>query len=400
MSLKLALPNDVLIRVFKELDAYDLCCCSLLAVAGLEDGSTNCQLSIAERLAQLKTFEQGWASLNFRQKLTVTLPQGYNWKLHGDVLAMSLTSRLLFTQLLSAIRGTPVHTWRKFAIDPAQDLAILFLEASSLGANILSFSFLSLRHFVIVRCISKPEECYQPQLVVYDFITAHPEGSMEPRLVCIYQLPHVAQYTLTRSFTLSSEPSSELPTSSGKSFYHTSCSHLMMVTMHFTVHFTYSMEEPDQEYVLFVHASSLLEEVDAHSNAEQLTVPWESWGPLKTRILPVRMYDVVEDGHWRAHNRLRMLDFNPLALQCALSSNDPPLSASEDESGAFSTTIAKDSQPMMIHEVFYILYFILFYIQFSSFGAEPYVRHVIQSAVLKLSAIYPFLLGLYMHSSG
>ncbi|KAF8510617.1 hypothetical protein JB92DRAFT_2938831, partial [Gautieria morchelliformis] len=482
MSLKLVLPNDVLIRVFKELDAYDLRCCSLtcrvfhetirdtlllqyrleLAVAGLEDGSTDCRLSLPERLAQLKTFEQGWASLNFRQKLTVTLPQGYIWKLRGDVLATSLTSRLLFTQLPSAVRGTPVHTWRshievhirEFAIDPAQDLAVLvawpptsdeqwhtflihlrtmstgarhpcatdpvlscvptfldtrydfsiqimgeflavlyytpadhlrdllfiwdwktgqlliFLEASSLGADILSFSFLSLRHFVIARCISEPDECYQPQLVVYDFIAARPEGSLEPWLVRIYQLPRVAQYTLTRSFTLSSEPFSELPTSSGNSFYHTSCSRLLTVTMHFTVHFTYSVEEePDQQYVLFVHASSLLEEVDVRSNAEQLTVPWESWGPLKTRILPVRMYDVhdrrpnghvygtryvwqevVEDVHWRARNRLRMWDFNPLALQRALSSNDTPLSTSEDESGAFSTTIVKDSQPTMIHE--------------------------------------------------
>ncbi|KAF8510622.1 hypothetical protein JB92DRAFT_433502 [Gautieria morchelliformis] len=149
----LALPIDVLIRVFKELDAYDLRRCSLicrvfhetirdtlllqyrleLAVAGLEDGRTDCRLSIAEQLAQLKTFEQGWASLNFHQKLTVTLPYRYKWKLRGDVLAAFKTPVLFFTQLPSAVRGTPVHTWecdvevsiQQFAIDPAQDLAVL-----------------------------------------------------------------------------------------------------------------------------------------------------------------------------------------------------------------------------------------------------------------------------------
>ncbi|KAF8493317.1 hypothetical protein JB92DRAFT_2999971 [Gautieria morchelliformis] len=482
MSLKLALPNDVLIRVFKELDAYDLRRCSLtcrvfhetirdtlllqyrleLSVAGLEDGSTDCRLSIPERLAQLKTFEQAWAKLYFRQRLTVNVARGYVWKLRGDVLATQLMSRLLFIQLPSAVRGTPVHTWeshievhiRQFAIDPAQDLAVvvawpptyrehwhtflihlrtmstgvchpcatdpvlscvptfldtqydisiqimgeflavlyhtpaghlrdllfiwdwktgqllIFLEASSLGADILSFSFLSLRHFVIARCIPEPDGCYQPQLVVYDFIAARPQGSMEPWLVRIYQLPRVAQYTLTRSFTLTSEPSSELPTSSGNSFYHTSCSRLLTVIMRFTMHFTYVEDfVPDSQYMLFVHASSLLEEVDARLNAEQLTVPWDSWGPLKTRILPIRTYDVedsrpyfhvygtryvrqevVDDVHWRVRNRLRMLDFNPLALRRALSSNDPPFSPSEDESGAFSTTIVKDSQPTMIHE--------------------------------------------------
>ncbi|KAF8510601.1 hypothetical protein JB92DRAFT_3118774 [Gautieria morchelliformis] len=469
----LALPIDVLIRVFKELDAYDLRRCSLicrvfhetirdtlllqyrleLAVAGLEDGRTDCRLSIAERLAQLKTFEQRWASLNFHQKPTVTLSYRYNWKLRGDVLSAVMLPVLFFTQLPSAVRGTPVHTWecdvevniQEFAIDPAQDLAVLvacpptddeewhtflihlrtmstgaphpcatdpvlscvpiFLDirydlsvqimgkfvavlyhtpaedsrdllfiwdwktgqlliilASSLGADIISFSFLSLRHFVIARCISEADECYQPQLVVYDFIAARPEESMEPWLVRIYQLPRVDQYTVTRWFTLDCEPSSELPTSSGKTFYHTSCSRLLTVTMHFSPHYVYSVEE--EHYVLFVHASSLLEEVDARSNAKQLTVPWENWGPLKTRILPMldgrpngHVYgtryvwqEIVEDVHGRARNRLRMWDFNPLALQRALSSNGTPLSPSEDESQAFSTIIVKDSQPTIIHE--------------------------------------------------
>ncbi|KAF8510612.1 hypothetical protein JB92DRAFT_2938811 [Gautieria morchelliformis] len=453
MSRSLALPNDVLIRVFKELDAYDLrhysLTCRIFHEMIRDTLLLQYRLELS-RLAQLKTFEQDWAKLYFRQRLTVNVARGYVWKLHGDVLATQLMSRLLFIQLPSAVQGTPVHTWeshievciREFAIDPVQDLAVvvawpptyrehwhtflihlrtmstgvchpcatdpvlscvptfldtqydisiqimgeflavlyhtpaghlrdllfiwdwktgqhlIFLEASFLGTDILT------------RCIPEHDGCYQPQLVVYDFIAARPQGSMEPWLVRIYQLPRVAQYTLTRSFTLTSEPSSELPTSSGNTFYHTSCSCLLTVIMCFTMHFTYVEDfVPDSQYLLFVHASSLLEEVDARLNAEQLTVPWHSWGPLKTRILPIRTYDVedsrpyfhvygtwyvrqegVDDVHWRVRNRLRMLDFNPLALRCALSSNDPPLSPSEDESGAFSTTIVRDSQPTMIHE--------------------------------------------------
>ncbi|KAF8485673.1 hypothetical protein JB92DRAFT_3025212 [Gautieria morchelliformis] len=463
MSLKLdTLPDDVLIRVFKELDAYDIHRCSLtcrvfhetirdslffryrleLTVAGLEDGSTECRLSIAERLALLKTIEQGWANLYFRQKYTISsLPGSLMWKLCGGVLARGYATELSFLQPPSAVQGTDGHAWQsdmevniqQFAIDPAQDLAVLVarpetpdeqwhtflihlrtmstgvhhpyapdpilaciptliipeyrfdirimgdflavfyhtpagylrdllsiwdwkagqllitLEASSLATDIINFSFLSPRHFIIARCTSDPDGCYQPNLDVYDFIAARPEGSMEPRLVCIYQLPRV-QRALTR-FLLGSELSSEL-TSSGKSFYPTSCSRLLTVSMGFT-----DSEQRARSYVLFVHVSSLLAEVDARSNAEQPIVPWESWGPLKTRMLPIydnrpdwhvygTRYVWLDDSMWE---RLRMFDFNPLALRRALSSQGT-LSSSEDESEPFSITTVLDSEPTIIGE--------------------------------------------------
>jgi hypothetical protein len=100
--------------------------------------------------------------------------------------------------------------------------------------------------------------------------------------------------------------------------------------MHFQDENVTYYDEFESYYMLFVHASSLLDpEVDARSNAEQLTVPWESWGPLKARMMR-DMYDdrpdchvygmryvwqeAVEDAKWH-QNRLRMLDFNPLALR-------------------------------------------------------------------------------------
>ncbi|KAF8526809.1 hypothetical protein JB92DRAFT_2870066 [Gautieria morchelliformis] len=471
MSLKLdTLPNDVLIRVFKELDACDIRRCSLtcrvfhktirdsmllqyrleLGVAGLEEGGTDCRLSIAERLARLRTLERGWANLYYRRYFTATLPHNPTWKLRGGVLARGFTnmpSVLSFIQLPSAVRGTSVHTWHsdmkvnmiQFSIDPAQDLVVLVawpetpdgqwhtflihlramstgarhpcaaepvlscvptlldtqydfsiqimgdflavlyrtpagylmdllylwdwktgqllisLEASSLATDILGFSFLSSRRFITVRCTSEPDGCYQPELVVYDFIAARLEGSMEPRLVRIYQLPRLPAHTHTRWFILGSEPPSELPTS----FYPTSCSRLLTVSMHFT----YFLEEDRYEcdYVLFVHASTLLEEVDARSNAEQLTVPWENWGPLKTRIMP--MWDYRADCHVYGMRyvqqqvvpmhedsaciadryRLRRLDFNPLSLRRPL---DTSLSSWQDE---FTTiAIVQDSQPAIL----------------------------------------------------
>ncbi|KAF8515650.1 hypothetical protein JB92DRAFT_3114762 [Gautieria morchelliformis] len=152
------LPTDILIRVFEELDVYDIRRCSLtgrvfhetipdnlilqyrleLAIAGLEDRSTDCGLSVAERLAQVKAMEEGWANLSFRQKFKVTFPgPGPTWNLYGGVLvrecASDMASGLSFIQLPYAVRGTPVHMWQidiqvnilYYAINPAQDLAVL-----------------------------------------------------------------------------------------------------------------------------------------------------------------------------------------------------------------------------------------------------------------------------------
>ncbi|KAF8521653.1 hypothetical protein JB92DRAFT_2827777 [Gautieria morchelliformis] len=140
------LPNDILIHVWRELDVYhdDIHRCSLtcrifhetirdtlllryrleFAVAGLEDESTECRLSVAERLAQLKTIEEGWANLSFRQKLS---------NVHGGVLTwrldcLSYSYRLPYEELL-CIRWQIANDIEVnilyFAIYPAQDLAVL-----------------------------------------------------------------------------------------------------------------------------------------------------------------------------------------------------------------------------------------------------------------------------------
>ncbi|KAF8510537.1 hypothetical protein JB92DRAFT_3118849 [Gautieria morchelliformis] len=172
MSPKLdTLPNDVLIRVFKELDACDIRLYSLtcrvfhetiwdsmllryhleLAVAGLEDGGTDSRLSIAERLARLKTIANraglGKPLLSpvFHSNLASESHMETAWRCtstrlcnrRGVYTVVPRTadgSWMKFIQLPSAVRGTGVHTWhsdmevimREFAMDPAQDLVVIF----------------------------------------------------------------------------------------------------------------------------------------------------------------------------------------------------------------------------------------------------------------------------------
>ena len=84
--------------------------------------------------------------------------------------------------------------------------------------------------------------------------------------------------------------------------------------------------------MLFIHPSALLEGLEPDSVPIDVTVPWDDWGPKKTRMLPtttnertfvcyvhgtryVRLEPSTErlPGVRRSH--VRMLDFNPLALR-------------------------------------------------------------------------------------
>jgi hypothetical protein len=130
-----------------------------LAVAGVEDSQTDSRLSISERLAQLKTIEHGWTNLQFRQEITLQWPQGRLWELYGGVLARGIenfetTRGLAFMRLPSVAQGSPVHTWqhvnmgvdiRDFAIDPAQDLAVLIARPVTAAVCV---SLISLAVFV------------------------------------------------------------------------------------------------------------------------------------------------------------------------------------------------------------------------------------------------------------
>jgi hypothetical protein len=108
-----------------------------LAVAGMHDVEGQ-DLAVADRLAQLKTVQDGWSNLRFRQRRQIPFNPERVWEMFGGVLAQGIPGPtvcgLAFTELPSAVNRASGHTWkhrdlgvdiRDFAMDPAQDLLVL-----------------------------------------------------------------------------------------------------------------------------------------------------------------------------------------------------------------------------------------------------------------------------------
>jgi F-box-like len=170
------LPEEVIIHIFKELSRSDILNCTLvsppnskprrgshltrhvvdmsslpydhpelcdlyqleLAVAGMHDVEGQ-DLAVADRLAQLKTVQDGWSNLRFRQRRQIPFNLGPGvWEMFGGVLAQGMPGPMVrglaFTELPSAVNRASGHTWehrdlgvdiRDFAMDSAQDLLVL-----------------------------------------------------------------------------------------------------------------------------------------------------------------------------------------------------------------------------------------------------------------------------------
>ena len=162
---------------------------------------------------------------------------------------------------------------------------------------------------------------------MYDFLAALPEGSTTPRLIRRYELPHLSRNARTIYIIIRSDPSPEpsLPplSSHARPFYTAPTSRLLTVSMEFLL-----PSRSRYSCMLFVHQSSLLEDLQLDSMLNDVTVPWETWGPTKTRMMSqwdsdntwvcyvhgtryVRREPSQRDGLFH----IRMLDFNPLATQ-------------------------------------------------------------------------------------
>jgi hypothetical protein len=107
-------------------------------VAGVEDSGAASRLTTSDKIVELKARKEGWANLRFRRRRLIPKTLTNIWELCGGVLAHGVsevgTRGLKFIELPSAVRGTDGRTWehrnmgvriRDFAIDPAQDLAVL-----------------------------------------------------------------------------------------------------------------------------------------------------------------------------------------------------------------------------------------------------------------------------------
>lgn len=171
-----------------------------------------------------------------------------------------------------------------------------------------------------------------PALEVYDFLATSPEGSTKPRFVRRYELPPLSQNTRTQYIITRSDPSpepfSQCSSSHARPFCTAPSSRLLTVSMSFFLpeRFRYSC-------MLFVHISSLLEDLELDSMLNGVVVPWENWGNAKTRMVSQldseptwvcyvhgTRYVQLEDIDGLCH--IRMLDFNPLALR----RGKPPMS--------------------------------------------------------------------------
>ncbi|KAF8578725.1 hypothetical protein K439DRAFT_1638566 [Ramaria rubella] len=186
-----------------------------------------------------------------------------------------------------------------------------------------SFSFLSPRHFVVSKFRRNAQA--SPTLEVYDFLTSGED--LDPRLIRLFQFPSMINGISMASMITRSDPSpGNYPASQGRPFIPAPTSRILTVSMDIT----YQQEGVDC-FIIFMHISSLLE-----NEYEDVTVPWEKWGPEKTRFLQLDMNertwvcyvhgtryvrlelmdgDESEDGFMDTGYHIRMIDFNSLAAK-------------------------------------------------------------------------------------
>ncbi|KAF8586079.1 hypothetical protein K439DRAFT_1632000 [Ramaria rubella] len=168
MVLLLGLPDESLVLILERLDLHDLYNCSLtcrllhqtiresvalqyhihLLLAGAEDCGEASKITIADRLAELKTRQINWDNLQFRKRATLSMPEDCRvWELCGGVIAYGLRSEssdntcgLAFHELPSVSRGFIGRHWKHsnfgisikdFTMDPTQDLVVMVGKPSS-----------------------------------------------------------------------------------------------------------------------------------------------------------------------------------------------------------------------------------------------------------------------------
>ena len=167
---------------------------------------------------------------------------------------------------------------------------------------------------------------------IYDFLTPHrPAGSTTPRLLRSFQLPLLSADAIVASILTRSDPSPQCSVqrskANAKPFHTAPTSRLLTISIDI-----FRQMEDFRTFVLFVHHSALLDGLELEPHPKMI-VPWEEWGPRKSRMLPtlyneptwvcyvhgtryVRLESVVgEPFGLGGRSHLRMLDFNPLVLK-------------------------------------------------------------------------------------
>ncbi|KAI0041549.1 hypothetical protein FA95DRAFT_1548610 [Auriscalpium vulgare] len=103
----------------------------LMAATGVHDG--NSELTVSEKLAKLKAYDEAWQNGLWTEHTQSPMPQNPLWELYGGISASGGDRMLTFKQLPSRLRGIEAREWeltfdfviRDFGLDASQDLLVV-----------------------------------------------------------------------------------------------------------------------------------------------------------------------------------------------------------------------------------------------------------------------------------
>ncbi|KAG6373376.1 hypothetical protein JVT61DRAFT_6524 [Boletus reticuloceps] len=141
----------------------------------------------------------------------------------------------------------------------------------------------------------------------------------ETPCVCELQLPRVqgdVEWLLVRS---EPTPTWKPPTGSGVPFYASRKDYIFSVSIRAIV------DEMDGNAVLFIPLSTLLLEVERSHDVPRRNVPWDAWGPDRTRIISMQPSETwicytygmkfIQHVPWNNGYAAQVYDFNPYAAR-------------------------------------------------------------------------------------
>ncbi|TDL21249.1 hypothetical protein BD410DRAFT_310039 [Rickenella mellea] len=167
------LPDELLVKIFLELDVYSLLqaqqtnvrLCTLirdektlqysmeLSIAGMEDGPENAPFSVEDRMARLKDYVSAWEGLRCQSEETLTVRNPSLWAVTGGLVsyaefsAQKKTTKMVFRKLPSRTRCIDGQTWVHEVPDMVQaftaDLSQRFICPRVRSSKYPVFSFIA-----------------------------------------------------------------------------------------------------------------------------------------------------------------------------------------------------------------------------------------------------------------
>ncbi|KAF8872602.1 hypothetical protein CPB84DRAFT_1854356 [Gymnopilus junonius] len=295
----------------------ELQCFVELSMDGLQMPLVTSSTSHAELLSRLRDLRISWAGLDWKRFTEIEI-QNEQFPMvcefAGGVFAVSDRQGLRFISLPSPTKdsrtiehsslGFPIQD---FAIDPAQDLIIIFegdgrhvteivnleLEKWNLDTKDLDFMISNYYFSLLNRDSFAITSDYQGgAIMVYSFDPCATGPS--PYCLCaVLNLPELALNITVAQLSIQSESiSSGYPEVS--TFSSSPESQLLMLCLEYHISEDWDMPVRSSYHCLFVYKRTLLDYVDRFrreeelkgaGNAQSLEVDWGSWGEMNTRLI-------------------------------------------------------------------------------------------------------------------